>query len=193
MSEPYFNSGRVDVQSSKPVGPQISQKHQNIKCLNTPTSFFDKCNMNSLEDSLPKFPLSTIWTNNNSVKDFARTLPLQNNIFKKPFSLDVNFTPHTAQNTNNVLKSKFQNKTQDPLNFINISRYFKSSFSHSMDQKLNSIAENTNASYFTSLNDESSTDINQNGNSLESSSFSCINQSFNMNIWKDDQFQPPKM
>jgi len=196
MPETSFYSGRFDVQNSKFVGPQIFQKHQEMKCLNTSTSFVEKFNMNSLENSLPKFPLRTIWTNDSSLKDFGYTLPLQNNVFKKPFSSGLNCMSHTMQNTNCLLKSKFQNKTQDPLNSINVSQYFRSSFSHSnlVDKKLHPVVTNTNTSFFTSGSDKSSSAINKSVNTLESNSFSCINQPFNMDdIWKNDQYQPPRM
>lgn len=199
MPKTSFYSGKFDVQSSKSVGSQIFQKHQEVKCLNSSTSFVEKYNMNSLENSLPKFPLRTIWTNDNSSKDFEYTLPLQNNVFKTPFSSGLNcmsHNSHTIQNTNHVLKSKFQNKTQDPLNLINVSQYLKSSFLHSqlVDKKLHPIVGNTNTSFFSSGSDKSSTAINQSVNTLESNSFSRINQPFNMgDIWKNYQYQPPRM
>lgn len=173
----------------KSVSLQISQK-QEIQQLNTSTSFVEKSNMNSLENSLPKLPLRTIWTNDNRSKEFGCTLPLKNNSFRKPFSPGLNCSSQTMQSTNYEQKSTLQNKTQilpNPLNTINNSRFFKSSHSVSAtpNQKLYPIAENMNTSFFTPNIEKPSTAV-QNMNSLESNSLGYINQPFNMDdIWKN--------
>jgi len=195
METPLYPT-RFNMNSHKSVSLQISQKQQEIQ-LNTSASFVEKCNMNSLENSLPKLPLRTIWTNDNTSRDFKCTLPLKNNSLKKPFSPSLNCMSQTMENTNYVLKSKFQNKSQvlpSPLNTINNSKFLKSySVSTTQSQKLYPIAENTNTSFFTSDIEKSSVAC-QNISSLESNTLKYINQPFNTdNIWKDYPYQSPKM
>lgn len=191
---------RFNVDSQKFVGLQFSQKHQEVKKLNTSNSVVENCNMNELENSLPRLPLRTVWTNNNSLKDFGCTLPTKIHTFKKPFSSNLNYLSTSKQSTNYVLNSKFQKQPQvipNPMSMINSSRYFKSSYplSASLGQKLHPIAENMNTSFFSMDNEKPSAPVtDQNINTLEQYSLGCINQPFNMDdIWKDHQCQPPRM
>jgi len=184
---------RFNMNNQKLVGLQLSQKQQEVKKLNTLNSFVDKYNMNELENSLPKFPLRTIWTNDNSSKDFGCTLPTKVHTFKKPFSSNLNCLSTTKQSTNYMLNSRYQNESQvipTITNNISTSRYFKSSYS---GQKLHPIVENMDT-FFTVDNEKLSPVIGQNINTLEQYSLGCINQPFNMDdIWKDNQYQPPRM
>lgn len=186
------------VNKEKFVGLQFSKKQQEVKKLNKSNSVVENCNMNELENSLPKLPLHTVWTNDNSSKDFGCTLPTKTHSFKKPFSPNLNYLPTTKQSTNYMLNSKFQKQSQvipHLMNKINSSRYFKSSYplSASLEQKLHPLAENMNKSFFTMDNEKQSPVTGQNINTLEQYS-GCINQPFNMdNIWKDYQCQPPRM
>jgi len=196
--ETPLQPSRLNVNNQKFVGIKFSQKQQEVKKLNTSNSVVENCNMNELENSLPRLPLHTVWTNDNSSKDFGCTLPTKMHTFKKPFSSNLNYLSTTKQSTNYMLNSKFQKQSQvipNPMSKINSSRYFKSSYplSASLGQKLHPIAENTNTSYFTMDNEKPSSVTGQNINALEQYS-GCINQPFNMdNIWKDYQCQPARM
>lgn len=194
--ETSLHSIKIDTKSPKLISQQFFQKHHEPKSLNTSTSFIEKCNMNALENSLPKYPLRTIWTNDNSSKDFGCTLPLQNNAFKKQISSTLNCSSQTMQNTNYVLKSKIKNEIQDPSNLTNVSQYLQSSISLSKftDHKLHPIPENMSTSFFTSDVDKLSSAINQNVRTLESNSLNFINHPFNMDdIWKNYHCQSPRM
>jgi len=190
---------RFNVNNHKLVGPQFSQKRQEVKKVNTSNSVVENCNMNELENSLPRLPLHTVWTNDNSLKDFGCTLPAKIHTFKKPFSSNLNYLSTTKQSNNyNMFNSKFQKQPQvipNPMSKINSSSYFKSSYPLSLGQKLHPIAENMNTSFFSTDNEKSSAPITgQNINTLEQFSSGCINQPFNMDdIWKDYRCQPPRM
>lgn len=169
----------------KSVSLQTSQKRQEIQQLNTSTSFIDKFDMKSLENSLRKLPLSTIWTNNdNRSKEFGCTLPLKNNTFEKPYLPDLHFSSQAMQGTNYEQKSTLQNKTQvlpNPLNTINNSSYFISSnpLTTTPNQNVYPIAENMNTSFFTSnIAGQSMSTASQNMNYLESNSSSYINETY---------------
>lgn len=197
METPVHPS-RFNVNDQKFVGLQFSQK-QEVKKLNKPNSVVENCNMNELENSLPRLPLRTVWTNDNSLKDFGCTLPTKIHRFKKPFSSNVNYLSTSKQSTNYMMNSKFQKQSQvipNTMSKINSSRYFKSSYSlsESLGQKLHPISENMNSSFFTMDNEKTSPVTGQNINTLEQYSSGCINQPFNMDdIWKDYQCQPPRM
>lgn len=175
--------------------PQHFQKKE--VNLNTSTSLVEKCNMNLLENSLPKFPLRTIWTNANNSKDFECSSSFKNKAFRKPCLSNLNCSSQTVQNTNYVLKSKFQNTISDPLNTVNVSQYFKSPFliSKFTDHKLHPIPENMSTSFFsTDIDNLTLATGGQNLNTLEKNSLSSSNQTLNLdNIWKNYQYQSPKI
>lgn len=198
VKTPHCSTRRFNINSHKSVSLQISQKRQETQDLNTSTSSIEKFNLNSLENSLPKLPLRTIWTNDNRSKNFGSTLPLEINSFGKPFSPNLNCLPQNVQSTNYVQKSKFQNETSvlpNPMNTTNNSRYSKS-YSVStaaQNQKLYPITENMNTSFFTS-DDEKSSTAGQNMNLLELNSLNYINQPFNMSdICKNYHCQSPRI
>lgn len=197
MDTPLYPS-KFNMNHQKSLGLQFSQKQQEVKKLDTSNSFVEKCNMDALENSLPKLPLRTIWTNNNSTKDFGCTLPSKIHTFKKPFSLNLNCLS-TTQSTNYMLNSKHSQVVPNPTSMVNNSRYFKSSYplSASSGQKLNQVLENMNTSFFSVGNEKLSSATGQNVNTLEQHSFGCTSftQPFKMDdIWKDDyQCQPPRM
>lgn len=174
---------RFNMKNPRSVSLQVSQKQQEVKENNISTvSLVDKCNMSLLGNSLPKFPLRTIWTNN-SLTDFECTLPPKSNPFRKPSSSGLDCLPQSEQRKNYTQTLKFQNKTPmlpNPLNTVNNSSYFKLPYppSLSSSQKLYPISENMSTS---DIETSFST-----GQDLDSFS---TNQPFNINnindIWKD--------
>lgn len=172
----------------------LQQNQQEIKQLNSKTSFVGKCNMNALDNSLPKLPLRTIWSNDNTSKDFGCSLSLKNNASRKPVSTGLNCLSQTTQNSNYALKSTFSNKTSQVLpnlsTTFNNSRYLKSSsVSSSSSQILYSTTENMNTSFFTADNEKSSLATDQNINVLEPNTLSCSKQPFNIeDIWGNHHY-----
>lgn len=187
---------RFSMNNQKFVGLQLSQKQQEVKKLNTLNSFVD---MNELENSLPKFPLRTIWTNDNSSKDFGCSLPTKPHTFKKLFPSNLNCLSNTKQSTNYMLNSKYQKQSQvipTTTNKVNSSRYLKSSYPLSAysGQNAHPIVDNLNTSFFSLDNEKLSAVSGQNVNALKQYSLGCTNQPFSMDdIWKDNQCQPPRM
>lgn len=190
--EPTHYQPRFNMKNNKSVGLQFSRKQQEVKNLNTSTSFVDNYNMNALNNSLPKLPLRDIWKNDNSTKDFGCTLPQKNHVFKKPFAPERNYLSQTVPSTNYALNSKFQNKTSqllpNSLNTTKSSQYFKPSYSLpvSQSQKSYPITDNSNTSFFTSETELLSSATYQNINTLEQNGYNYINQPFSMDdIWKN--------
>jgi hypothetical protein len=157
----------------KCVGPQVSQQKQNIKNPNTSVCSVDKLNMNTLDNSLPKLPLHTIWINDNVSQDLRCTSTIKNNTLRKPFSSGLNCLPQTIHS---VPKSNFQNKTQVLSNLSNTVNNFGSFNSlyllpSSSSHKTYSLPKNTNTSFFSS------------DNKKISSASDCLNID---DIWKDN-------
>lgn len=197
MENPH-NPARFNTNNYKSVSLQYSHKQQEVKQFNSSASFVGKCNMNALDNSLPKSPLRTIWSNDNTSKDFGCSLSLKNNVLRKPISAELNCLSQTTQSTNYAQKSTlFSNKTSQvlpkQLTTVNNSRYLKS-LPSSSDQKLYSTTENMNTSFFTSDNEKSSSAIGQNINDSEPNILSCSKQPFKMDdIWENYHYQLSKM
>lgn len=188
---------KFNVNDCKSGSLQLSQKQHEVKKLISSTSFVEKCDMNLLKNNLYKVPLSTIWTNDNS-NNFESS---KNNAFGKPFSSSISCLSQTIQGTSYGVKPKIQTKNLQILppntkNTINNSRYFKSSYSLFTSPGHNLYPKAENTSFFTSETENaSSCAFGQNTNILEQPNpLSCINKSFNIDdIWKNNQFQPPRM
>ena len=103
---------RFNVNNQKFVDLQLPQKQQEVKQLNLLNSLEENFNINELENSLPRLPLRTVWTYDNSSKDFGCTLPTKLHTFKKPFSTNLNCSSTTKQNTNYIVNSKLQKQSQ---------------------------------------------------------------------------------
>jgi len=99
METPPYAS-RFNMNNQKFVDLQFSHKQQEVQHFDTSNSLVEVCNMNALENTLPKLPLRTIWTNDNSSKDFGCTLSTKIHAFKKPFSSNLNCLSITKQSTN---------------------------------------------------------------------------------------------
>lgn len=190
---------RFNVKDCKSVSLQISQKQHEVKKLvSSSISSVEKCDINLSENS--KVPLRTIWTNN-SLNNFECNLTSKNNAFGKPFSSSLSCLSQTIQSTSFGVKSKIQSKAPQVFppntkNILNNSRYIKSSYSlfTSPGHNLYPIAENT--SFFTSETENaSSCAFGQITNTLEQPNpLSCIKKPFNIDdIWKNNQFQPPRV
>jgi len=182
VETPHYSS-KFNVKNPQHVNLKFSQKQQELQNTNT-SSFFETSDNNNL----PRFPGTTIWSNDNNSTNVGYNLQSKNNAFIKPNSSALNGSSQILQNTTNYgRQSQFQNKIQDPLNTANNSQFLNSSF---LVPKLPPIVENAN-NFGTSGNENAYLATYQNVNTLEPNSFNCINQSFNMDeIWKDYQCQP---
>lgn len=177
QTEVPLHLSRCNTKNHRSVSLQISQRQQEIKNLSTSISILEKCDINAVENSLPKVPLCTIWTNDNNSNNLRHSSS-SNNTFKKPFSYpNTNYLPQNVTSKNYVIKTKFQDETEvtkNSLNTINSYRYFPPSFM-SQSHKLYPSNININTSFLTSEIEKINSATDQNVNDLELNSSSYRN------------------